>query len=243
MNCHTEGTPQNNKLVAKHGARVSWVKKAGPEATLEYLLGSGLIDYQHPEKSSLLSKPLGQDHEGGVKFVVGDQAYQGFRSWIEDLVSIRNKQYRKVEDLPKAGAPLEAFGTDIWFRLAGLPGDWEGKLLQVRIHRWDPESNDWDNQPIATSDRPVSGKPASWQHNLTLLAPKGSATAKAFRAKEPSLPPGKYLVRLYLDSQGVAVKNWRSLRMESDQVGQIEFQAVWRPGYGAMTKVDYLATR
>ena len=35
MNCHTEGTPQNDKLRKDHGERVAWVKKAGAEATMD----------------------------------------------------------------------------------------------------------------------------------------------------------------------------------------------------------------
>ena len=69
MNCHTEGTPQNDKLRKEHGDQVAWFKKAGPAATMEYLLGSKLINLDDPEKSLLLTKPLGTvKHGGGVKF-------------------------------------------------------------------------------------------------------------------------------------------------------------------------------
>jgi hypothetical protein len=37
MNCHTEGTPQNDKLAKENGPQVAWFKKGGPEATMEYL--------------------------------------------------------------------------------------------------------------------------------------------------------------------------------------------------------------
>src|SRR5205085_11646106 len=82
MNCHTEGTPQNDKLVKEHGERVAWFKKGSPVATMDHLLGSKLIDLEKPEKSLLLTKPLGEvKHGGGIKFVVGDQGYRAFRAW------------------------------------------------------------------------------------------------------------------------------------------------------------------
>src|SRR5262245_38189268 len=86
MNCHTEGTPANDKHRKEYGERVSWVKKAGPKATMDYLIASKLIDAKDPEKSLLLQKPLGKvKHEGGIKFVLGDQGYKAFREWIDDV--------------------------------------------------------------------------------------------------------------------------------------------------------------
>ena len=77
MNCHTEGTPQNDKLRKENGDRVAWFKKAGPAATMDYLLGSKLISLADPEKSLLLTKPLGiVKHGGGIKFALGDQGYK-----------------------------------------------------------------------------------------------------------------------------------------------------------------------
>ena len=122
MSCHTEGTPQNDKLVKEHGDRVAWFKKAGPAATMDYLLSSKLIDLNEPEKSLLLMKPLGTvKHGGGIKFVVGDQGYKAFRAWIEDVTAIESGKYRKPEDLPKPESTLKQFGTDIWLKLAATP--------------------------------------------------------------------------------------------------------------------------
>src|SRR6478672_8219194 len=39
MNCHTEGTPQNDKHRKEYGDRVAWVKKT-PQETMDYLLAS-----------------------------------------------------------------------------------------------------------------------------------------------------------------------------------------------------------
>lgn len=238
MNCHTEGTPQNDKLRKENGDRVAWVKKAGAEATMDYLIESRLIDTESPEKSILLRKPLGEKHGGGLKFVVGDQAYKGFRSWIEDVVAIRTNKYTKVSDLPPALPSMELFGTDLWFKLSNIPPAWGEKLLQVRIHSWNEQEKSWNPTLVATSDRIASGKAGLWQHNLTLLAAQGSDLAQAWRKAEPKLPPGKYLVRIYIDQGQRLLKNWKDEIVDSDLVGEIEFQARWRPGYGGMTEAD-----
>lgn len=238
MNCHTEGTPQAAKLVKEHGQRVAWVKKDGPVATMEYLIASKLIDTAAPEKSLLLRKPLGEkDHGGGVKFAVGDDGYKGFRTWIEDVAAIRGGKYATAKDLPKADAGPLKFGTDLWFKLTETPPAWGDKLLQVRIFAWDEAAKGWEAEPVAVSDRVVWGKGKLWQHNVTLLAEKGSDRAKAW-AKEATLPEGKYLVRVYVDANGKLAKDWTTTLGEAEYVGQAEFRGKWKSGYGAMTEVN-----
>jgi hypothetical protein len=236
MNCHTEGTPQNDKLVKEHGAKVAWVKKGGVKATMDYLLSSKLVDPSAPEKSLLLQKPLGAvKHEGGVKFVVGDQGYQAFRTWIEDVGAVRAGRYKTAADLPKAEPGPSRFGTDTWFKLTDCPPAWGDKLLQVRLYAWDPAKRAWEDAPVATSDRLVAAKPRLWQHNLTLLAVPGSARARGWQSGRPALANGKYLAKVYVDQAGRLAKDWRAELGESDFVGDVEFDARWRDGYGGMT--------
>ena len=235
MNCHTEGTPQNDKHRKEYGERVAWAKKAGAEATMEYLLASNLIDVSDPVKSPLLQKPLSDKHGGGVKFAVGDDAYKGFRTWIEDVAAIRNGKYAAAGDLPKADAGPDKFGTDLWFKLENTPPAWGDKLLQVRVFAWDEKAKGWEAEPVAVSDRVVWGKGKLWQHNLTLLAAKGSERAKVWRSKQPTLPEGKYLVKVYVDADGKLSKDWAATLGEADYAGQAEIRAKWKAGYGTMT--------
>ncbi len=237
MNCHIEGTPQNEKLRKEHGDRVAWVKKDGPTATLEYLIASKLIDPAKPDRSLLLSKPLGEKHEGGAKFVVGDDAYKGFRSWIEDVAAIRGDKYAAAKDLPVAEVGPEKFGTELWLKLTDCPPEWADKFLLVRVFAWDAKSKQWEDKPIAVSDRVVFGKGKLWQHTLTLLAQKDSARDKAWQ-KKASLPDGKYLAKAYVDGGSKLAKDWKAVLGEAEFAGQMEFQAKWKEGYGAMTTVD-----
>ena len=238
MNCHTEGTPQNNKNREQFGDRVAWVKRDGSAATMRYLIESKLIDIEQPDKSLLLRKPLGEKHEGGVKFEYGDQAYRGFRTWIEDVAAIRKGKYQSEADLPKKVVEPRRFGTDIWFKLVNCNAAWADKLLQVDIYSWNSAKNAWDTLPIATSDRAVYGKERLWQHNLTLLASDGSERARAWQTQKPKLPQGRYLAKVYVTPKKSADKDWQSKQSDESFIGHLDFQSKWLEGYGGMTKVD-----
>jgi hypothetical protein len=239
MNCHTEGTPQNEKLRQEHGPRVAWVKQAGPQATMDYLLTSRLIDTGEPEKSLLLRKPLGTvKHGGGIKFLVGDQAYKSVRTWIEDVAAIREKRYTSAADLPRPETGPLRFGSDIWLKLANTPPEWGDRLLQVQVYAWDRDKAGWESEPIATSDRGVWGKGKLWQHNLTLLAAPGSFRAQGWQKGPSSLPNGRYRVKVHVDRKGRLGRDWKASWTEEDYAGQAEFEARWREGYGAMTVVE-----
>ncbi len=93
------------------------------------------------------------------------------------------------------------------------------------------------------SDRVVFGKGKLWQHNLTLIAAKDSQRAKGWRDVRPTLPDGKYLLKIYVDSEGKLAKDWKTSLGDNEFVGQIEFSAKWRDGYGAMTVVNVANTR
>jgi hypothetical protein len=245
MSCHIEGTEQNKKLVAEHGQRVAWMKAAGPEATLRYLVGAkGLVNTKEPDKSLLLLKPLhdvengGVEHGGGKKFLYGDQGYKAFRAWIEDYAKIVGDQYAQAADLPKPASDAKLFGSEIWFKLTGTPDRWGDKLLQVNIYAWDAKAGAWEKEPIATSDRQVAAKPRLWQHTLTLAASRDSELAKRWQREKPALPPGKYLVKVYVDLEGRASKDWQAALGEDEFVGQAEVTSRWPEGYGSMTVLD-----
>lgn len=241
MNCHTEGTPQNAKHVKEHGERVAWVKKT-PQATMDYLLGSKLIDPTDPEKSLLLQKPLGKvKHEGGIKFAPGDQGHKAFRQWVEDVAALKAGKYKAAADLPPPSQGPLQFGTEAWLKLENTPPAWADKLLQVDVYAWDDKARAWEPTPVATSDRVVWGKGKLWQHTVTLLAAPGSARARRWAAGKPTLAPGRYLLKVYVDADGRLARDWTAGLGKADYVGQAELQAGWNEGYGQMTAAD--ATR
>lgn len=238
MNCHTEGTPQNDKARKEHGDRVAWVKKT-PRATMDYLLASKLINPADPEKSLLLQKPLGLvEHAGGKKFVPGDQGHKAFRQWVEDVGAIRTGKYVRAADLPAADPGPLRFGSEAWLKIQNTPAAWGDKLLQVDVYAWDEKAGRWEPKPIATSDRVVWGKGQLWQHTMTLLAEPGSARAATWTTGKAVLPPGRYLLKFYLDADGRLARNWTAELAEKDAVGRLEIRAAWAEGYGRMTVAD-----
>ena len=203
MNCHTQGTPENDKLRKEHGDRVAWVK-GDAAATMNYLIGSKLIDTKEPEKSLLLLKPLGEvKHGGGKKFLPGDQGYKAFRTWIEDYAKTVRDDYATAADLPKTAGRPERFGSEAWLKLEKTPPEWGDKLLAVELYAWDEAKKAWEADPVAISDRGVWGGGKLWQHTLTLLAAKDSERAEGVEARQ-AVAAGGALPRQGVRGQGGA---------------------------------------
>jgi hypothetical protein len=243
MSCHIEGTKENDKLRAEHGDQVAWIKQAGPQATLDYLIASKLIDVDKPEESLLSKKPLMEvAHKGGKKFLMGDQGYRLYRAFIEDFAKIKRDEYQTAAALPKAEG-VRRRGTDIWLKLVNTPQAWGDVLVQADVYFWNEAKQTWSAKPIATTDRANFAKGRLWQHNLTLLMYDDNAGAPSLphgtgvnvQQSISILPPGKYMLKAYVDRNGTAAAKPLD---ETDYAGQVEFEAKWKPGYGAMTVVD-----
>jgi hypothetical protein len=231
--CHS--SDRNQEQVKKHGEKVNWMKPGNPQATLDYLLEAGLIDVESPEESLILLKPLLKvKHGGGQKMVVGDRSYKQFRRFLDDYAASAKGEYKSAGDLPKPDAEVGVM-TEIWFKLTDVPAKYDQQLLQVDLYRW--EGKAWSKHRVATSDRPVFGKGQLWQHSLELVAPRGSAWAKEI--KQEKLPPGKYLVKVFVDQTGKLSKDEAAALNDSDLVAEIELNSNWPAGYGQMTTAAY----
>ena len=95
----------------------------------------------------------------------------------------------------------------------------------------------WTEFRVATSDRPVFGKRNLWQHSLSLTAPRGNKWADEIKSQR--LPPGRYLVKLYIDQTGKLEKDLTADLGEDEFVGQVEVESRWPAGYGRMTVVKF----
>ncbi len=237
MDCHIEGTAQNKKLVAQYGEQVAWMKRDGPEATLNYLRSTDLIDTRRPDQSKLLLKPLNiSKHGGGIKFMVGDEGYKAFRAFVEDVAKVSTNQDKTAAALPKSDGILR-YGTDVWLKLTDLPSEWGDRLVLARVFAWDEAKSTWEPQPIASTDRLSSGKLRLWQHTLTLQAPDGSRWAQQW-SSGVKLPEGRYLIKVYVDRAGRLLNDWRAELGPKDYVGQAEIRSEWQGGYGKMTALS-----
>ena len=229
----------NQKQVKEHGARVSWMKPDDPAATLQHLVEAGLIDTDEPTQSLILQKPTMQvKHGGGIKMVVGDRSYKQFRKFLEDYAAMSAGKYKTAKELPKTDAEISRIG-EAWFKLTDVPESFDKQLLQVDVYRQDARSKTgWSKDRWATSDRPVFGKGKLWQHTLSVTAPRDSARAKELLAN-PTLPPGRYLVKIYVDRAGRLEKDWQAELGDRDFVGQVEVDSRWPGGYGSMTAAKF----
>lgn len=90
---------------------------------------------------------------------------------------------------------------------------------------------------MATSDRPVFGPKNLWQHSLSLTAPRESKWSEQIRNQR--LPPGRYLVKLYIDRTGKLQEDFTAQLGEEDFVGEVEVESRWPAGYGQMTVVQF----
>lgn len=232
--CHSPD--RNREQVAKHGRRVSWIRLGDPEATMRHMLDEGLIDPEAPEESLLLAKPTMQvEHGGGQKMVVGDRAYKRFRRFIDDYAAVVAGKYTSADQLPKPSGEVSA-SSEIWLKVEGVPDRYDKMLLQADVYR--REGGGWSKDRWASSDRPVFGKGKLWQHTLSLTAPRGSERAGEIR-RRPTLPPGRYLVRLYIDQKGELGRDFRREMGEGEFVGEVELDGRWPEGYGAMTVIRF----
>ena len=152
-------------------------------------------------------------------------------------------QYPTAASLPKSSSNDERFTSEIWLKITNTAPAWGDRLLQADVYAWDPAKNAWEAAPTATSDRLVNGKNRLWQHTLTLVAPQDSPRLAGWQRGPATLSPGKYLVKLYVDSKGKVLRDWKAPLGASEYVGQVEVEAPWRTGYGSMTTIDASALR
>lgn len=241
--CHLPGSEENAKLVAKHGEEVNWMH-ADADATMRYLIASELIDTKQPERSLLLRKPLEEvKHGGGKKMVRGDLGYKAWRSWIDDYAKTLGDGYARAADLPARANVPAAFPSKIWLKFTNTAPEWAERLLQVAVYPRNAADSAWDTEPIAVSDRLVSGKMKLWQHELLLLARRDSPRAKQWQQQDATLPPGRYLLRVHVDRANRLATTWQAPMGESELVGETVIESKWPAGYGAMTTVDAATIR
>ena len=108
----------------------------------------------------------------------------------------------------------------------------------MTLFAWDKAKNTWEFEPIAISDRGVWGKGKLWQHNLALLAQKDSERAPQWSRTAPSLPAGRYLLKVHVDVEERLKWDWNSTLGDTEFIGETVIESKWPKGYGKMTVVE-----
>ena len=253
--------PQHRLAVERHADYVSQfgermdIFRESPEATLQSLIEKSretpqgqlpLINRAHPEKSLLVLKPTSKlpaktddgafeppsyaepvSHMGGLKMHVDDPSYKAFIAWIRDYGNVLGDRYESRADLP----------ADNWrpsehvLLLQDAPKEWpELVRVQLFVHGWDDQQGRFHKQPVAFTQnsltpRRIVGGP------LFLFRPKNSETTIQSNAEAVSLPPGKYLVKVYVDTQRRLADEPTLLLDSEDYFGQAEIEARWDKGW------------
>ncbi len=236
--CHSPD--QNQKQVEEHGEQVSWIKLRDPQATLNYMIEADLFDVESPERSLVLLKPTMQvEHGGGQKMVIGDRTYRQFRRFLDDYAAVVHGKYQSADELPSPNHEVSvatSMSDGIWLKLEGVPARYDQKLLQVDLYR--REGTGWSETRWATADRAVAGNLQLWQQTLSLTAPRESPRADELR-RTPALPPGEYLVKIFIDAAGRLTKDARDGLGPEELVGEVSVTSRWPTGYGRMTVIRF----
>ncbi len=236
-----------------------------PEATLAYLVEKSrrapegelpLINLKDPANSLLLLKPTAKlppraaggpleapsynlpvSHLGGLKMHVDDQSYKAFLAWLEDYARTVGDEYASVEELP----------ADNWrptrhaVLLRDVPDAWPAESrVQLFVHGWDAKAAAWTREPLAFTQAPLNPRRAA-AGLLFLLGPSGSTTEdqQAPRdAEEAKLPPGKYLIKVYVDREKRLTGDPTLLLGPAEFAGELEIEAAWGEGFPQAEKLS-----
>jgi hypothetical protein len=228
MHCHSPES--NQKQVAKHGERMSWIRPRDPAGTLAQCVEQGIIDPDAPEESLIVTKPLVLvEHGGGPKFALGSRTDKNFRRFLNDYAAVVNRKYQRSDELP-APAPDVAVLTGQHLRIVDLPKQFDKNLLKVDLYRWTDDG--WAATRVATAENPINGKQNAWQSMVFALAPRGSQRSVGLQSAEKALlPAGRYLVKIYIDRQDRVKQDRDYVLGEADLYGHAEIDGDWAPGY------------
>ena len=251
---HQQAAERHREFVAKYGAKMDLFQET-PEATLTRWIASSrktksgsypLINLEHPTKSLIILKPTAKvpekladgslappsasdpvSHLGGLKMHVNDQSYKSFATWIEDYAAVVGEHYLTVEDLP----------ADNWIptqrilRMGEVPESW-GNLttVQLFVHAQDTATGTWSPEPIAFTQGPVT--PRRFVNGpLSLIRSNLDGIDLQETDQGFPLKPGKYLIKVFLDSRDRLAQSPSQLLDEEDFLGQTEIDASWRIGF------------
>jgi hypothetical protein len=203
-----------------------------------------MLNLQEPTQSLLVLKPTAKlppkradgefekpsslapvSHMGGLKMHVDDQSYKAFVAWIEDYARIARQEYRSSADLPR----------DNWYpskhvlRIKDVPANWEAlSRVQLFVHPRDPEGQQWSPEPIAFTQSLVTPR-RFVNGSLFLLKPEQGRDG--WQREGVTLDPGRYQIRIYLDTKGKLAQQPTLFLEQDDYRGAIEIDAQWAEGF------------
>lgn len=173
-------------------------------------------------------------HQGGLKMHKDDSSYKAFVAWIEDYARVVGGEYASVADLP----------ADNWHpskhmvMLRGVPESWPKMTpVQMFVHEWDAGKKNWKEDPIAFTQGLVAPKMNVFGA-LFLLRSEETEKSVEWTPEDPTLKPGKYLIKTYLDFRNQLAENPVAFLGKDSFAGQLEVQAHWGKGFPESEKLS-----
>lgn len=180
------------------------------------------------------SSAMPVSHMGGIKMHKDDFSYKSFIAWIEDYRRVVGGEYTSVEDLP----------ADNWHpskhmvMLRGVPETWPKMTpVQIFVHEWDAQGKAWKKEPVAFTQGSVAPRMNVFGA-LLLLRSEATEKSVEWTPEDPTLKPGRYLLKTYLDSKKKLAGNPIAFLDGDAFAGQVEIQAHWGKTFKNSEKVD-----
>ncbi len=250
------------ELKKQYGARIDIFRET-PAATMKTFVDSSrsqskkqlpLINVNDPSQSLLVLKPTsklppktedGQPgkasslapvfHGGGLKMHVDDHSYKAFMAWIQDYANVVQAQYDQASDLPADNW----HPTEHVLRINAAPEDWGAMTtVQLFVHAWDEEHQDWHTTPKAFTQGTVTPR-GMVNGSLFLIQPQRDRESNAVGASQVAkLEPGKYLIKVYIDKTQRVKQDPTVLLNDRQSDGEAVVEAQWREGFRAAEVVN-----
>ncbi len=248
-----------DKFGPQYGKRMD-IFAATPEATVDALIEKSrnvpdgelpLINLEDPRQSLLVLKPTSKvpakeangefapatynlpiTHMGGLKMHVDDQSYKSFVAWMQDYARIVGNEYASVKDLP----------LDNWHAskhvvmVQQVPESWKLEdRVQIFVHGWDGATESWTKAPLAFTQGTVT--PARNVGGALFLFALPGQSEQALDPEDARLPPGKYLLRAYVDRHERLANDPTAFLGSDDFVGESAVEGRWGTGFPQAKKV------
>jgi len=251
---HRQARQRMKKMEAEQGISFAGrmkIFKETPEATMEYLIRDSqrvrsgrlpLLNLKNPKDSLLILKPTARlpkkigekefeepsylkpvTHMGGLKMHPDDFSYKAIIAWIEDYAKVVGDQYQTEADLPADNW----YFTQQMMLMREAPADWPAEArVQFFIHHWDRHRRAWCEEPIAFTQGTLNPRRAVFGTLFLLRSPQTEKRVH-WDSDDPTLPPGEYLIKAYVDRDGVLKDRPTALLGEESFYGQCVLNARW----------------
>jgi hypothetical protein len=122
-----------------------------------------------------------------------------------------------------------------------VPATWPDRArVQFFVHGWNAQAATWEDKPVAFTQSQLNPRrnAAGW---LFLFGPVRATADKGSKPTPPEnakLPPGKYLIKVYMDRNGRLTDDPTVFLGEAEYAGQVQIEAKWGEGFPQAEKLS-----